>query len=134
MPVDADLLDVLTIYNKKFKMDFSLFLQGKSYPLTEVSIVNSPTSVTRPTTRGGVYFSEKFAYKVKGVIRDLTVVPLLSKTMLGPSTEFTDIQIHTSLDHKGKTVQLSLLVNLTSSVQGPSYIELHMTLVGLESV
>lgn len=134
MHVDADLLDVLTAYSKKSKMDFSLFLQEKSYPLTEVSVVNSPTPVTRPTTRGGVYFSEKFAYKIKGVVSDLTIVPLLSKTMLGPSTEFADIKIRTRLDHKGKTVQLNLHANLTNSVQGPSHIELHMTLVGLESV
>lgn len=134
MHVDVDLLDVLTNYNKKSKMNFLLFLQGKQYPLTEVSLVNSPTPVTRPTTRGGVYFSEKFAYKIKGVISDLTVVPLLSKTMLGPNPEFTDIQIRTSLVHKDKNVKLNLFANLTNSVQGPSHIELHMILVGLESV
>ena len=38
------------------------------FPILDVSITNSPTPVNEPTTRGGVYFSDKFAYKMRGII------------------------------------------------------------------
>jgi hypothetical protein len=104
-----------------------------TYPLTGVSIVNSPTPVNAPTTRGGVYFSDTFAYKIKGVINDLSIIPLLSKTMLGPNTEFREIKITTQIVHDGKKLSLSLYTNLTNSVQSSSKIELNMILVKLES-
>ena len=115
------------------KLDFTLFLAEKAYTLRDVTISKSPTPVTRPTTRGGVYFAEKYAYRITGVIDDLAVIPLLSKAMLGPSTEFTEIRIHTQLNQNDNRLELNLLANLTGSVQNPSSIELNMVLVGLES-
>lgn len=132
MPIDTGLLGILVGSHEESGLDFSLLLQGKSYQLARVSIADSPTPVTRPTVRGGVYFSAKSEYRIRGTVDDLAIVPLLSKTMLGPSTEFGDIQIRTELPYRGKALGLRLHANLTSSVQGPSGIELHMVLVGLE--
>ena len=119
--------------NEKQSLDYVLHIDNKIYSLTDVSIVNSPTPVTAPTTRGGVYFSDTFAYKIKGMINDLTIIPLLSKTMLGPNTEFREIKITTQITRDGKKLPLSLFTNLTNSVQSSSKIELNMILVKLES-
>lgn len=128
-----DLLESLTSINEKQSLDYVLHIDGKTYHLTDVSIVNSPTPVNTPTTRGGVYFSDTFAYKIKGVINDLSIIPLLSKTMLGPNTEFREIKITTQITRDGNKLSLSLFTNLTNSVQSSSKIELNMILVKLES-
>ena len=102
------------------------------YVLVHVSIENSSVPVNEPTTRGGVYFSEKYAYKMKGAIKDLTVVPLLTKKMLGPNTEFGELKISTSIELDGKLTPLEILTNLTNSVQTPDSIELSMIIIKLE--
>jgi hypothetical protein len=119
--------------NTKQPLNYVLHLGGRTYPLSNVSIVNSPTPVNSPTTRGGVYFSDTFAYKIKGIIHDLSVVPLLSKTMLGPNTEFGEIKITTQIHNNDKKTTLFIFTNLTNSVQSSSKIELNMILVKLES-
>ncbi len=73
-------------FNEKNSPEYLLYLNDDTFPITCVSITNSPIPVNEPTTRGGVYFSDKFAYKLKGVIKDLSVVPLLTEKMLGPNT------------------------------------------------
>jgi hypothetical protein len=88
--------------------------------------------VNSPTTRGGVYFSDKFAYKLKGTIHDLSVVPLLTKTMLGPNTEFGEIKITTRIENNDQKKDLTIYGNLTNSIQGPSKIELNMIIVKLQ--
>ncbi|MHA7647415.1 hypothetical protein [Nitrosopumilus sp. S4] len=130
MSVNPDLLEKLMKSNETSPLKFTLSLNDKKYPITGVSITNSPIPVNEPTTRGGVYFSEKFAYKMKGVIEDLSVVPLLTKKMLGPNTEFADLKIETSID----SVNLEIITNLTNSVQTPTSIELSMIIVKIESV
>ncbi|EIJ64950.1 hypothetical protein BD31_I0898 [Candidatus Nitrosopumilus salaria BD31] len=102
--------------------------------MTAVSITNSPIPVNEPTTRGGVYFSDKFAFKMKGMINDLSVVPLLTKKMLGPNTEFGELKITTLLESSGKSISLEIFTNLTNSVQTSNSIELSMIIVKLESV
>ena len=125
-----DLLEKLMAENESGTLDFSLHLNDSTYPVTSVSIVNSPTPVNEPTTRGGVYFSDKFAYKMKGTIEDLSVVPLLTKKMLGPNTDFGELKIVTQLSDNS----LEIYTNLTNSVQTPNSIELSMIIVKLETV
>ena len=132
MTIDADLLDMLIHHGRHDKLDYTLHIKEKSYDMSNVFIANSPTPVTRPTTRGGVYFSKKFEYRVKGTVRDISIVPLLSSAMLGPNTEFGDVQIH-AIMHNDKMTRLCIHTNLISSVQEGSGIELHMTITGLES-
>lgn len=111
---------------------FLLSLDGKNFTLENVAIINSPTPVNSPTTRGGVYFSDKFAYKLKGTVNDLSIVPLLTKTMLGPNTEFGEIKIGTTVSSGNQKKDVTIYANLTNSVQGPSKIELNMIIVKLE--
>jgi len=129
-----DLLEILMEFNEKNSPEYLLYLNDDTFPITCVSITNSPTPVNKPTTRGGVYFSDKFAYKLKGVIKDLSVIPLLTEKMLGPNTEFGDLKISTQIESDQKPMNLEIFTNLTNSVQTPNSIELSMIIVKLESV
>ena len=133
LSVDQSLLKFLIVANEKDSPEYVLHLDNISYPIVDVSVTNSPTPVTSPTTRGGVYFSDTFAYKIKGIIDDVSIIPALSKTMLGPNTEFGKIKITTQIENDNKKINLSLFANLINSVQSLSKIELNMILVRLES-
>ena len=134
MTMNLDLLEILMNFIEKNSPECLLHLNGDTFPITNVSITNSPTPVNEPTTRGGVYFSEKFAYKMKGVIEGLSVVPLLTKKMLGPNTEFVELKISTQIVSDGTPMNLEIFTNLTNSIQTPDSIELSMIIVKLESV
>ena len=134
MSLNLDLLEILMEFDEKNSPEYLLYLNDDTFPITCVSITNSPTPVNEPTTRGGVYFSDKFAYKLKGKIEDLSVVPLLTKKMLGPNTEFSELKISTQIEFDGKLMNLEIFTNLTNSVQTPNSIELSMIIVKLKSV
>ena len=134
MSIDSDLFENLMNFTTDNSPKFTLSLNGADYVLVDVSIENSSVPVNEPTTRGGVYFSEKFAYKMKGAIKDLSVVPLLTKKMLGPNTEFGELKISTLIEIGGKLVPLEISTNLTNSVQTPDSIELSMIIIKLESL
>lgn len=129
MEVNIELLEQI-IEEIHENLEFWLFIDNKKFSMIEVSVTNSPTPVNSPTTRGGVYFSDKFAYKIKGTINDLSIIPLLTKTMLGPNTEFGEIKITTTLPSNRKNI--TIFANLTNSVQGPSKIVLNMIIIKLE--
>jgi len=134
MEVDLDLLEILMGANQTKSVTFTLFLNEKKYALENVSVVNSPTPVNSPTTRGGVYFSDKFAYKLKGTINDLSIVPFLTKTMLGPNTEFGEIKITAEMEHNDQKIDIVIYTNLTNSIQGPSKIDLNVIIIKLQSL
>ncbi len=131
MSVSHDLLE--TLMNQKTN-SYQLYINDSVYSMIDVSITNSPTPVNEPTTRGGVYFSDKFVYKMNGVIEDLSVVPLLTKKMLGPNTEFGEIKITTTIESDGKSIPIEIFTNLTNSVQTPNSMELGMIIVKLVSL
>ena len=132
MSINSDLFENLMNHTVDNPPKFTLHLNDKDYLLVDVSIENSSVPVNEPTTRGGVYFSEKYAYKMKGAIHDLSVVPLLTKKMLGPNTEFGELKISSSIELDGKLTPLEILTNLTNSVQTPDSIELSMIIIKLE--
>ena len=132
MSVDSVLLENLMKYNAEYSPQFTLHISDRLYDVLSVSIENSSIPVNEPTTRGGVYFSEKFAYKMKGNIEDLTIIPLLTKKMLGPNTEFGELKISSHIEYDGKITPIDIFTNLTNSVQTPNSIELSMIIVKLE--
>ena len=134
MPFNKDLLEKLIDYNEKNSPQFILHVNDADYHISDTSIANLPIPVNEPTTRGGVYFSDKFAYKMKCVVEDLSLVPLLTKKMLGPNTEFGELKISTDIEDDGKSLSLEIFTNLTNSVQTPTSIELSMIIVKIESV
>ena len=133
MSVDLNLLEKLVKYSAENDSKFSIFINDQIFNFLHVSIENSPIPVNEPTTRGGVYFSEKFAYKIKGIIEDLSVVPLLTKKMLGPNTEFGELKISCNIQMNNKSISVDIFTNLTNSLQTPNSIELSMIIVKLES-
>jgi hypothetical protein len=134
MSFNKDLLEKLMEFNEKSSLKFTLYVNDETYPIASTSITNSPIPVNEPTTRGGVYFSDKFAYKMKCVVEDLSVVPLLTKKMLGPNTEFGELKITTNIESECKSIPLEIFTNLTNSIQTPNSIELGMIIVKLDSV
>ena len=125
MSINSDLLDIL-MASETHSSKYDFHINDTSFPITDVLITNSPTPVNEPTTRGGVYFSDKFAYKMKGVIKDLSVIPLLTEKMLGPNTEFGELKITTQINSDGAILDLEIFTNLTNSVQTPDSVELSM--------
>lgn len=134
MSFNNELLEKLMKFNENNPPKFTLYVNERTYPIASTLITNSPIPVNEPTTRGGVYFSDKFAYKMKCVVEDLSVVPLLTKKMLGPNTEFGELKITTMIESDGKSIPIEIFTNLTNSVQTPSSIELSLIIVKLESV
>lgn len=134
MSVDQGLLETLTTYSNENSLECHLYLNETIFELSDVSITHSPTPVNEPTTRGGVYFSDKFAYKMKGEIKDLSVIPLLTNKMLGPNTEFGELRITAKIEFKGEKMNIEIFTNLTNSVQTPNSIELSMIIIKLNTV
>jgi len=134
MSVDQGLLETLTTYSNENSLECHLYLNETIFELSDVSITHSSTPVNEPTTRGGVYFSDKFAYKMKGEIKDLSVIPLLTNKMLGPNTEFGELRITAKIKFKGEKMNVEIFTNLTNSVQTPNSIELSMIIVKLNTV
>jgi len=129
---DEKLLDSLLQFQEKQRLEFSAQFENKSFVLDEASIEKSSTPVTSPTLRGGVYFSDTYVYKIKGIVSDSAIIPLLSKTMLGPNTEFSDILVKTSAIIDSNKADISLHTNLTNSMQSASKIELNLIIISAE--
>ena len=134
MSFNKNLLKKLMDFNEKNSLNFTLYVNDTPYSISSVLITNSPIPVNEPTTRGGVYFSDKFAYKMKCVVEDLSVVPLLTEKMLGPNTEFGELKITTDIVDDGDSLSLEIFTNLTNSIQTPTSIELSLIIVKLESL
>ncbi len=128
---EKSLLKIIEI-QKSTKLDFILEIDSDTFPLKNVKIIKSLTPVHRPTTRGGVYFSDTFAFKIKAQVTDLSLAPLLSKSMLGPNPDFQDLQIITNIKIDNSFKKIIFLVHLTNSMQSSSYIELNMTLIKMK--
>lgn len=132
MTLDEKILIEIIEVQKSHKLDYILHLEKVTYLLDSVAIAKSPTPVNRPTNRGGVYFSDTFAFKIKAVVSDLSIAELLSKSMLGPNPEFQELEITTNVPIKDLIKKVTFFVNLTNSMQSSSHIELNMTIISLK--
>src|SRR5574342_529765 len=95
MNLDKDVLSQLEKNSTKHK--YRLYYLDKAYSLEDATITRSSMPVNKPTIRGGVYSVGDKEYKIKGTIRDLSLIPFISKMMLGPNSEFQEIPIKTNL-------------------------------------
>jgi len=125
MEIDEKILSKLIEAND---IKYSLFLDGKEYHLDQVSIARSSIPVRKPTTRGGVYFSDTTAYKIKASTNDLSLIPLISKVMLGPNTDFKPLEIKAALNIDGKDRKIILTTHLTNTMNSSTKLELHLIL------
>ena len=132
MTLDEKILTEIIEVQKSHKLDYTLHLGKVNYFLDSVAIAKSSTPVNRPTNRGGVYFSDTFAFKIKAVVADLSIAELLSKSMLGPNPEFQELEITTNVPIKDSIKKVTFFVNLTNSMQSSSHIELNMIIIRLK--
>ena len=131
---EEKLLNSLLHLQEKQRLEFSVHIENKSFTLNEATIEKSSTPVTSPTMRGGVYFSDTYVYKIKGIVSDSTIIPILSKTMLGPNTEFSDILVKTSAIIDSNKTDISFHTHLTNSMQSSSKIELNLIITRAEKL
>ena len=111
---------------------FTMLINERTYAVESFSVMNSQTPVTKPTMRGGVYFSNLKEFKIKAKISDAALSAVLSKTMLGPNTDFEKIKFLTNMEFNGAKKQLTLLANLANYVQRGNGLELNLIVVGAE--
>lgn len=99
-----------------------------SYDVEKSDVAYTEAPVTKPTTRGGVYFSDKMIFKIRVHLTGQSINEQLSKAMLGPNSDFATIVILTKVDG----TDLKILANLTNYVQKAADLELNLTVVGTE--
>ena len=105
--------------------NFEIMVEDNSFKINEIKIFQTDNPITEPTTRGGVYFAEMKEIKVEATILDITISKHLSKAMLGPNKDFLDITLKAEIEN-GQ--EISLVTNLTNSIQNASKIVLYLTL------
>ena len=107
-------------------LDFKLIIDKNEFDIIDLTIKNETTPVSKPTKRGGVYFSDTTVYKINAVINDLSVGKYLTRAMLGPNTEFQDITIQPINKKNKHNTDFKIITNLTSSKQSSNKIELNL--------
>jgi len=103
----------------------TILISNMIFKIDEIKVERINNPVTEPTTRGGVYIADKNELKVQATIFNTNITKYLSKTMLGPNKTFLDIFIEVKTNNDKK---ISLVTNLTNSMQNSSKIVLYLTL------
>jgi len=99
---------------------------GISYDVIRAHVAYEDVPVTKPTTRGGVYFSDKMAFKIRAQIEGQSLSGVLSKAMLGPNSDFATITLHAKLGASDFTI----FANLTNYVQKKDTVDLNLVVIG----
>jgi hypothetical protein len=110
---------------EKNRAGFKLLIGTNSFPINEIKVFQTDNPVTKPTTRGGVYFAELKELKIEATILDTNITKYLSNAMLGPNKDFLDIILEARIQDNQK---ISLVTNLTNSMQNVSKVVLYLTL------
>ena len=131
MEINRDAL--LWLVDNGSSQKFEMQIGNSTYDVASVKFAYSETSVSKPTIRGGVYFSDKMGFKMKVQLPGNDVSKVLSKTMLGPNTDFEKIQFLTALERNGNKEGLRIFANLVNYVQRGSNLELNLTVMETES-
>ena len=115
---DKDLQKIVEENDTKF----NLLLDNKIFKINEIKVFENENPVTKPTTRGGVYFSDVKEMKVQVIISDTSVTKYLSNAMLGPNKTFLDILVEAEIENN---LKISLITNLTNTIQSSSKVILY---------
>ena len=110
---------------EKNSSNFNILIGENSFTINEIKIFQTDNPITEPTTRGGVYFAELKELKIEAEILDTSITKYLTKAMLGPNKDFLDIILEAKIQDEQK---ISLVTNLTNSMQNASKIVLYLTL------
>ena len=118
--------DLMAKLSEEKNLSYVIDIEGKSYDLQAVTIIKSQIPVRKPTTRGGVYFTDTMAYKIKGITRDLSIKNEIPKLMLGPNTDFKPILFKTNLQIYNIAHQVTMTTHLTNAVNTKDQVELNL--------
>ena len=105
---------------------YALHVNGKVFLLENVSITKSKIPVRKPTTRGGVYFTDTIAHKIKATTNDLSIIELLPKIMLGPNVEFRPLEVKTRLEQDDVKKEITLVTHLANTMNTKTRVELNL--------
>ena len=114
-------------------LSYTLDVEDKSYQIQSAEIVKSKIPVREPTTRGGVYFTDVEAYKIKARTSEMAIKNEIPKLMLGPNTDFKPILLRTSLMIDDKKQLVTLTTHLTNSVISKGLVELNLIVDKVDS-
>jgi len=117
---------LLSTISKISELRGTLQIDKKNYSLEQFSVRKSKIPVRKPTTRGGVYFTDMTAYKVKASTQDLSIIDKIPKMMLGPNTDFKPVLIKTDLQLDGVNRRLTLITHLTNTMNSKTRVELNL--------
>ena|SRR5579863_3675428 len=117
--------DIINKVSLEQNLSYVIHIEDKSYPVQKISILKSKIPVREPTTRGGVYFTDVEAYKVKATT-DLSIKSEIPKLMLGPNTDFKPILLKTSLKIDGAEHLVIMTTHLTNAVNAKDTMELNL--------
>jgi len=118
--------DVLIKLSETQNLLGTIHVEAKSYQVSKMSVVKSTIPVRKPTTRGGVYFTDTSAYKIKAVTSDIAISSEIPKLMLGPNTDFKPFFVKTELTVGGNRQLVTLTVHLTNAVNTKDHVELNL--------
>lgn len=104
-------------------------IRGREFVPSAVEVTRSAVPVRRPGTRGGAYFAGREAHRITCLV-DGSAAPLLTSTMLGPSTEFAPIEVVAAAAGGGGQAR-TITANLASYVQSRDGIRLSLVVVGV---
>jgi len=117
--------DVLNKVSQAQNLSYVIHIEDKSYSVQKISILKSKIPVREPTTRGGVYFTDVEAYKVKATT-DLSIKSEIPKLMLGPNADFKPILLKTSLMIDGTEHLVIMTTHLTNAVNTKDTVDLNL--------
>jgi len=103
-----------------------MHIEENSYDIQDISIIKSQIPVRKPTTRGGVYFTDTMAYKIKATVHDMSIKKEIPKLMLGPNTDFKPILFKSSLQVNNDSHLVTITTHLTNAVDTRDKVELHL--------
>lgn len=107
-------------------MQYTLHIDEKIFNLENVFIAKSKIPVRKPTTRGGVYFTDTTAYKIRADTGDMSILSLLPQIMLGPNTEFKPVKVKTSLLSGNEKKEIALVSHVSNTVNTKTRVELNL--------
>jgi len=122
METEEELITKISQNNQSY----TLHVDGRTFILDNVSLVKSKIPVRKPTTRGGVYFTDTTAYKMKATTNDLSIIELLPNLMLGPNTEFRSLEVKTTIEQNGAKRGITLATHVANTMNTPNIVELNL--------
>lgn len=104
-------------------MPWTVSVGGRVFESSPAEPFVSPTPVREAGLRGGVYRSGTEAERVECTVQDRAILPLLTRAMLGPSTDFERITVQSP---DGARVD----ANLASYVESGGQVRLRLLVAG----